>query len=300
MDDIKPINRRSARHNILNSPMPVNILSTSPLARQVAQSESSSNDTTESTPVAYSNAVSISQAKFDDKFARQFSLPVKHGLVKQNRLRAYFVKRAWFLTTLLAITVGVSVFCISLRQDQMVVAETKEDSGLAESGLPSSTKLNPEAVAAYKTVTNEQPKTISSVGIGLFARVLQNDSAQVDIKSRPKNIYDLGWYSSSAEPADPKGVVLVVGYGDKQTGSGALGKAYELKKDEQVLMERGDGRAFAYRVVAIQEMSLTESALANYATPISAKPGLNILVVPTDTKQASLPGNCLMIFTERL
>ncbi len=74
----------------------------------------------------------------------------------------------------------------------------------------------------------------------------------------PKNIADTVWYKKSALPGSGYGAILIDGHNGGVTRDGVFAKLGTLGVNAQIMIERGDGKVFTYKVVENRSMPLEE------------------------------------------
>ncbi|HEY1085390.1 MAG TPA: class F sortase [Candidatus Saccharimonadales bacterium] len=109
------------------------------------------------------------------------------------------------------------------------------------------------------TVPKINPRYISipSLGVG-NTRVMSVGVTANNQLDTPKNISDAAWYNKSARPGAGYGAVLIDGHNGGITRNGVFAKIGTLQKGAEIIVERGDGKKFTYKVVENQSMALDE------------------------------------------
>lgn len=67
----------------------------------------------------------------------------------------------------------------------------------------------------------------------------------------PNNIYDAGWYASSSRPGQA-GAMFIYGHISSWTANGAFYNLKKLKVGNDIIVTRGDSRAYTYQVVGFK------------------------------------------------
>jgi len=111
---------------------------------------------------------------------------------------------------------------------------------------------------AQYTVPDSNPRFISipSISVG-DTRIYPVDLDGNNLLKFADNIHDAGWYKKSGTPGNG-GVILIDGYNQGNVTTGAFAKLDTLQKDDKIILQRGDGKLFTYKVVENQSMSLDE------------------------------------------
>lgn len=103
------------------------------------------------------------------------------------------------------------------------------------------------------------PRYISIPSLGVTnTRVFpMGVTADNQLKS-PDNINDTGWYNKSSQPGRG-GAVLIDGHNGGVTKDGVFAKLGTLEAGAEIIVERGDGQRFTYKVVENTSMTLDEA-----------------------------------------
>ncbi|NCU43742.1 class F sortase [Candidatus Saccharibacteria bacterium] len=115
------------------------------------------------------------------------------------------------------------------------------------------------------------------VSIGLVAGTNQMDS--------PISIFDAGWFNQSEKPGLGSGALLMDGHNGGPSKGGIFDTLGELKAGAEIIVERGDGEEFTYKVVSNKQLTLDEMNDANNPEGMTTalqsaeegKQGLNII-----------------------
>lgn len=110
----------------------------------------------------------------------------------------------------------------------------------------------------YKVAANK-PRFLSIEKLGIDrARVLEVGLNNIGRLQVPASIYDVGWYRSSGKPG-AGGTLLIDGHNGGPTKEGVFKHLPELSAGDIIMIERGDGKFFRYRVVENEEVPLSEA-----------------------------------------
>lgn len=109
------------------------------------------------------------------------------------------------------------------------------------------------------TVPADNPRFISIPDLNVDrARIVPlgviNKTKQLDT---PISIYDAGWYTGSAKPGE-SGAMLMDGHNGGPRHGGIFDKLGDLKEGAKIIIERGDGHKYSYKVIDNRELSLSE------------------------------------------
>jgi len=121
------------------------------------------------------------------------------------------------------------------------------------------TPITPEQVDGH-TVPALNPRYISIPSLGIDkVRVVSVGLTKNNILDTPKNIHDTAWFEKSATPGSGVGAVVIDGHNGGITKDGVFAKLADLKQDDEIIIERGDGKTFTYTVQTNVTMSLQEA-----------------------------------------
>lgn len=117
--------------------------------------------------------------------------------------------------------------------------------------------IKPSEIDAY-TVPASNPRYISipSLSIGK-TRVFPVTVDAHNQLGTTNNINDVAWYSKSATPGSG-GVILIDGHSGGNSRDGVFAQLGTVKIGSEIIIERGDGNLFTYKVAENQSMSLDE------------------------------------------
>lgn len=132
------------------------------------------------------------------------------------------------------------------------------------------------------TVPSDHPRYISIPALDIEdARVQSVGLTKNNILDTPKNISDTAWFNKSATPGQGYGSVLINGHNGGISRDGIFAGLEKLQIDDEVMIERGDGEIFTYRVVENQTESLVDAntkGMQRLMTPFdSSTEGLGLI-----------------------
>lgn len=110
------------------------------------------------------------------------------------------------------------------------------------------------------------------------ARVLPVGLTKQNTLDTPKNIADTAWYTKSATPGQGYGAVLIDGHNGGISRDGVFAKLEKLRKNDEIIIERGDGKIVRYRVMENKLETLKEANTT----------GMKRLMTPYDTGKEGL------------
>lgn len=129
------------------------------------------------------------------------------------------------------------------------------------------------------TVPGDYPRYISIPALNVSnARVQVVGLTKNAILDTPKNISDTAWYDKSARPGQGYGAVLINGHNGGISRDGIFANLASLVKDDEIIVERGDGKKITYVV----KENRTETLAEANAT------GMKRLMLPLDPSREGL------------
>lgn len=143
------------------------------------------------------------------------------------------------------------------------------------------TPVTPAMVNSH-TVPATHPRYISIPSLGIEkARVQNIGLTKNNILDTPKNISDTAWYNKSATPGQGYGSVLIDGHNGGVSRDGVFAGLERLVNDDEIIIERGDGKLFTYKVVENKTESLQDAntiGMQRLMTPFeTSKEGLGLV-----------------------
>ena len=141
----------------------------------------------------------------------------------------------------------------------------------------STKKRTTQEKAAY-TVPSTHPRMLVIPKLGIDAAVVAV-GAPGGVMAAPGSAWDAGWYDKSSLPGSGSGALLIDGHvNDALNSPGVFYNLSTLKKDDEIIIERGDGRRFAYSVSEVRLVPLQEVDMNEMLTPAeSGKEGVNLI-----------------------
>lgn len=132
------------------------------------------------------------------------------------------------------------------------------------------TEPTQEQIIEY-TVAPDKPRYLSIPSVGIHnARIVEVGANANGEVGTPYNIYDVGWYTSSALPGSNR-TSLLDGHGGAP-GIGVFGNLTLVQPGSKITIEMGDGRKYVYRIVDTVTLSLGEEADNYMATSAFVSP----------------------------
>ena len=155
-----------------------------------------------------------------------------------------------------------------------VAAETVEEPAEVEE-----TEVTAEQRSEH-VVPADAPRYLSIEKLGIVnARIFSmgiNKSGELDT---PANIFDVGWYSQSSKPGSG-GVLVMDGHNGGPNVEGVFKHLNTLYEGDLIVIERGDGEKFTYKVVENKEVALSEAdnyMKTAFTTPVQGTEALTLI-----------------------
>jgi sortase (surface protein transpeptidase) len=146
----------------------------------------------------------------------------------------------------------------------------------ARADAPSSVKPSAAAVASYQ-VAPELPKYLAIPAIGVTQTRIIGLGTKGNQIANPDNLHDAGWYKASAKPGQA-GAMFIFGHLSDWTAKGVFYDLKKLKPGDNITVERGDGKAYTYKVKKTQTYLKDAVDMQAVLAPIEPNvPGLNVM-----------------------
>lgn len=190
------------------------------------------------------------------------------------------------------IILGIILFCLTFffaRTAFWELSYYSEKEGSERAAVESVAETTParevdetevtEAQRTAHTVAADEPRYLSIEKLGIRnARIISvgvNSAGELDT---PYSIFDVGWYNRSSKPGT-NGVLVMDAHNGGPNVEGVFKHLNQLYADDLIVIERGDGAKFTYKVVENKEVPLAE-ADAYMATAFSSPvPGTEALTL---------------------
>ena len=192
---------------------------------------------------------------------------------------------------------GVLAALNSFRLDHKI-ATTVSAQSVNESDVDENAPSD-EEVRTYSVAPN-MPRIITIPALNETARIRQVGTASDGSLKAPSNIHDAAWYQDSALPGSPGGASVIDAHISGPTQKGAFYNLKNLKKGDQVIVEKGSGEKFTYRVMKTEIHNVSELDMSRLLLPVTeGKHGLNLIsctgTYDTKTKEYN---QRVVVFTE--
>jgi sortase (surface protein transpeptidase) len=208
------------------------------------------------------------------------SQPVKKILTKK-KLTLTFTSLS-IIAFVVGAGIGISNLRINKQTTNKVDALAQNDVNGPES-QPSQSDLESYSVAPDLARLLIIPK------IKVKARVTQVGVDKSNRLQAPINIYDAGWYTGSAKPAQ-KGAVVIDGHVHGPTKPGVFAELGQLGTGDVIKIEKGNHKIVSYKVVKTKVYDVEHVDMSAVMTSVSTKlNGLNLITCtgPLDAKTDS-------------
>ena len=150
------------------------------------------------------------------------------------------------------------------------------------------TAITPEQLVAH-TVATDKPRYLSIPAIGVVdARIKEVGLTAEGAMATIANIFDVGWYRLSGKPGQID-TMLVNGHNGGPTKSGVFKQLDRLVAGDLIIVERGDGIKFEYKVIDKKILPL-DQADAYMSTmqksPVPGKASISLISCAGDWSQS--------------
>ena len=177
--------------------------------------------------------------------------------------------------------IGAGVAFSAFRTNQEVKAQVKglTTSQASNDGTTDSTpsETDPPLNIGSYSVAPDMARLLTITKIGVKARVIRVGVNSFNVMKTPGNIFDVGWYDSSAKPGE-NGTVVINGHVSGPTKHGVFYDIGKLSKGDKISIERGDHKVFTYDVTGTQVYDWDKVDMPRLlTTSIPGKPGLNLI-----------------------
>lgn len=177
---------------------------------------------------------------------------------------------------------GLGISIAGFRTNQKAQAQVgsliknTSDGGSPRSTPPSTNKPSDWNIANY-TVPPDAPRYIDIPSLSIHSRVLSVNVTKNGALDTPRNVFDTAWYNKSSKPGEP-GAMVVDGHISSWSTHGVFYGLNKLKRDDKIIITRGDGAKFTYRVFK-NEIKLAQAVdMASLLVSVDTnKPGLNLI-----------------------
>lgn len=130
------------------------------------------------------------------------------------------------------------------------------------------------------TVAPDEPRYLSIAKLGIRnARILKMGINQNGELDTPYSIFDVGWYGQSSKPGT-NGVLVMDGHNGGPNVEGVFKHINQLYAGDEIVIERGDGQLFTYKVVDNQEVSLADAdayMTKAFQSPVPGRESLTLI-----------------------
>lgn len=188
----------------------------------------------------------------------------------------------WAILAVLALLIVLSIYYgyIWFTKGEQPPLVPLPASAMADPNVDES-PLTQTDIDGYNVPANH-PRYISIPALGIKnARVQTVGLTGNNTLDTPKNISDTAWYTKSAMPGQGYGAVVIDGHNGGITRNGVFADLNTLKNDDEITVERGDGKKIVYKVVENKTMTLQQAnttGMKDLLTPYdSSKEGLGLI-----------------------
>lgn len=228
----------------------------------------------------------------------QNTLPLaerKHSIVpkksrRRSLLRSFSRKTVpLYAAACLLFGFGLYVGINGILANKQVTAQVKalqttksNDDSSSTDTPPSTDKISETTIRNY-AVAPANPRYIDIPKLKIHARALSMTVDKNNELKSPYGIYDAGWYTSSSLPGQP-GAMLVDGHSGIGKTHGIFHDLSKLATGDDIMITRGDGQVFTYKVVKSQIVDVAKVDMSSLlVSQNTARPGLNLITCAGDS-----------------
>ena len=136
---------------------------------------------------------------------------------------------------------------------------------IADAVNPNENEISEDKYNNYR-VGYTEPRYLEIPRLAIKARVLSSEVNEHTLPN-PDNIFDVSWYSGSGRPGE-NGNILISGISEGSTKHGVFANLDSLEKNNEIILERGDGEKYTY---VVQEISIVDKNNAASKLPMAQK-----------------------------
>ena len=166
----------------------------------------------------------------------------------------------WVGWTIVGVLFLVFVVRVATFENQYYASKEGSERAVARNQESNLIEEEPteEEIEDY-TVEEMNPRylTIEKLGINR-ARVIPMGVNVLGELATPDNVYDVGWYDGSGKPGQGK-TMLIDGHNGGPHVFGVFKNLPDLTNGDLVVVERGDGKVFKYRVLDSKPVALADA-----------------------------------------
>ncbi len=213
------------------------------------------------------------------------------------------------LTIIMSGVMGVMVYRYHLALQKVealplqAAVDGTSDASPPTAGPASSANLS-EAKTAGSTVSANRlapgtPYKISIPKLKVSGPIISVGVTKSGAMNVPSNIWQAGWYKTSAKPSENTGVVVINGHVHGPTQPGIFANLIKLKAGDAITVTDAGGTTYNYKVDSSQSFKAGEAneSLMQSASP--TKQGLNLVTCTGQIKDSEYQDR-LVVFAERV
>lgn len=147
-----------------------------------------------------------------------------------------------------------------------------------EPAIESSSEISekrPSNILDYH-VSDDLPRFLRINGMGISSRVRRVGVGTKTELRLPANIYDAGWYESSAKPGEP-GAIVLTGHAQGPSRPGIFYDLKDLEPGDELEIETGAGDIHKYYVAKLEAYNKDASLGPMLVSAVPGSPGLNLI-----------------------
>ncbi len=208
-------------------------------------------------------------------------------------------KRRWIVFTIV-IAMGVTAISIWFCHDFFApISPPTRLQHISNESPAASSPPNDHEKQSY-TVPPAYPRRLIIASIGVDALVKPVAVLANNTLAAPKTAWDVGWYDKSGLPG-ASGTLLIDGHVNDSYGTlGIFGKLAQIKANDDIAVERGDGVMTSYRVITVEQTPADQVDMNRLLRPMEGKQGLNLITCGgAYDKKTGLYSDRVLVFATR-
>lgn len=186
------------------------------------------------------------------------------------------VRLSWFFGVLAVIVLSIGIITTWTQLNKSSDISDQNNPASTTETPPDTNKPSNDAFDNHHA-NHDEPRYIFIPKISVRAMIKPVGVTPDNRVAAPSNVYDAGWYTSSAKPGQA-GAMLIDGHVSSWETKGVFYNLSVLQANDTITIERGDGAILSYRVVKNVTYPADRVDMQAALSPINpAKPGLNLI-----------------------
>jgi hypothetical protein len=195
---------------------------------------------------------------------------------RSSRRRLNALSKVCIVAAVIVLAGGIILSLTQHNENNQTTRHKPEAISGGTDPAPETTKSSDDEFKSHQ-VAPDAPRYIFIPKISVRAMVKPVGMTPGNQIASPRNVYDVGWFTGGAKPGQP-GAMVVDGHISSWETRGVFYNLKDLRPEDHITIERGDGVVLTYEVVRSQIYDATSVDMAAALNPVTAdKPGLNLI-----------------------